>query len=455
MILLTAITKSQITVDSVYDFSNNFINSTNIFIRNVNIINNKIFVSLTYESSEDYLLTSNNQGSDFEIAAKDTSPYKWDTDIFGTSTKIYDKENRTPFSRMVCAAGDEILVARTKGILSRINYSKKEFVNDTITKTFNNTNAFNFIESFDNKVVTCNEQNVYFSDDYGKSWTAASPKLNEFGYDTSAYFLKNRKAVLLNGSAIYLFAIIYDIIGKKFENTFFKSTDFGKSWQQISKLKIEHGNINDFCLTPNGRIFISGSREFYDNTPIVKQFEWLSISEDDGSSWVDLISDSVKFSYSLSRVKFFDDNFGITYGSLYLHYTLDGGKNWESFYNPDVLGMGLAAAEFLDKNSILTSGIRVGYLKKVTFNSTDLKDLTANTKYLVFPNPATYFIEINLNKRLQPLVQNVQIFDMLGIEVMSVGTGLDLSTQRINISHLPAGVYYIKIENRVERFLKM
>ncbi len=38
---------------------------------------------------------------------------------------------------------------------------------------------------------------------------------------------------------------------------------------------------------------------------------------------------------------------------------------------------------------------------------------------------------------------------------MSVGTGLDLSTQRIDVSGLPSGVYYIKIGDRVEKFVKM
>jgi hypothetical protein len=56
----------------------------------------------------------------------------------------------------------------------------------------------------------------------------------------------------------------------------------------------------------------------------------------------------------------------------------------------------------------------------------------------------------------------VQLFDMLGIEIISVGIGLDLSThgldlstQRIDVSHLLAGVYFIRIGTRVEKFVKM
>ena len=77
---------------------------------------------------------------------------------------------------------------------------------------------------------------------------------------------------------------------------------------------------------------------------------------------------------------------------------------------------------------------------------------------VVSPNPASDYVTIQLsNKGLQFFAASakVQIFDVLGIEVMSVGIGLDLSTQRIDVSHLSAGVYFIRIGNKVEKFVKM
>ena len=74
----------------------------------------------------------------------------------------------------------------------------------------------------------------------------------------------------------------------------------------------------------------------------------------------------------------------------------------------------------------------------------------------IYPNPAEDYIEISLHNGASPIASDkVQIFDIIGIEVMSVGTGLDLSTQRIDVSGLPAGVYYIRIGDRVEKFVKM
>jgi ligand-binding sensor domain-containing protein len=79
-------------------------------------------------------------------------------------------------------------------------------------------------------------------------------------------------------------------------------------------------------------------------------------------------------------------------------------------------------------------------------------------EFVIAPNPATDFIEINLNKGLQPLVQNLQIFDILGIDVSPAGGGVsraDGGGFKIDISHLHAGVYYLRIGNNVEKFLKM
>lgn len=77
-------------------------------------------------------------------------------------------------------------------------------------------------------------------------------------------------------------------------------------------------------------------------------------------------------------------------------------------------------------------------------------------RMFISPNPAFDFIEINQTNGASPVAsEKVQIFDVLGVEVMSVGIGLDLSTQRINISHLPTGVYFIRIGGRVEKFVKI
>jgi hypothetical protein len=103
-----------------------------------------------------------------------------------------------------------------------------------------------------------------------------------------------------------------------------------------------------------------------------------------------------------------------------------------------------------------------------TKKSTGVANNTINDKILLNPNPASDYIEISipeLNKGLQPLVQIVQIFNILGIEVgqsslivnpnNTNGQAGMLNLLKIDISNLPTGVYFIKIGDRVEKFVKM
>jgi PKD repeat protein len=83
-----------------------------------------------------------------------------------------------------------------------------------------------------------------------------------------------------------------------------------------------------------------------------------------------------------------------------------------------------------------------------------------NHEFLIFPNPATEYIEINfdaINPMLKQGVEDVadiKIFDMLGINVSPAG-GRIKEGGRIDISNLSPGIYFIKIGNRVEKFVKM
>jgi mannan endo-1,4-beta-mannosidase len=92
-------------------------------------------------------------------------------------------------------------------------------------------------------------------------------------------------------------------------------------------------------------------------------------------------------------------------------------------------------------------------------------------KICIYPNPASDYIEISgpeLNKGLQPLVQNVRIFNTLGIEVAQPSTSViynsiskDTNTTqtgasellKIDISNLPDGLYFIKIGKYSGKFV--
>ncbi len=87
---------------------------------------------------------------------------------------------------------------------------------------------------------------------------------------------------------------------------------------------------------------------------------------------------------------------------------------------------------------------------------------------LLSPNPASDYINITLPENMYsnlPLkhgvdnvFENVQVFNMLGVEVIhpvSFAATPQDGNVRIDVSHLPAGLYFVKVGNCIEKFVKI
>jgi len=72
------------------------------------------------------------------------------------------------------------------------------------------------------------------------------------------------------------------------------------------------------------------------------------------------------------------------------------------------------------------------------------------TNYLVFPNPTTGQLTIDNG---QLTIGNVEIYNVFGQSLLSLQS-LQSPEITIDISHLPKGVYFIKINNQTNKFIK-
>ena len=91
-------------------------------------------------------------------------------------------------------------------------------------------------------------------------------------------------------------------------------------------------------------------------------------------------------------------------------------------------------------------------------NSIEDADISEKFDIILSPNPATDFITINHQptEGFNPSVGSVvEIYDMLGVKVISEPIHPMTSSHRMNVEKLPAGLYFIKIGDRVEKFVKM
>ena len=122
------------------------------------------------------------------------------------------------------------------------------------------------------------------------------------------------------------------------------------------------------------------------------------------------------------------------------------------------------------------------YVLNSRWDITSVKDKQFGNSSLfsIYPNPASDYITIQFYKGLKPFVtvdspsnkelqlfasDKVQIFDVLGIEVCQSSL-IDITTHnnsqsgmidllKIDVTYLPAGMYFIRFGNMVEKFVKM
>jgi hypothetical protein len=109
-------------------------------------------------------------------------------------------------------------------------------------------------------------------------------------------------------------------------------------------------------------------------------------------------------------------------------------------------------------------------------NGTDVNEILNSSKISIYPNPARDYIEINMDaiEAINPTLKRgvderyeIRIFDMLGELVAQTPSSVlyqSVSYQshtrasdplKIDVSFLSPGIYFIKIGNRVEKFVKM
>ncbi|MBX3043730.1 MAG: T9SS type A sorting domain-containing protein [Candidatus Kapabacteria bacterium] len=189
---------------------------------------------------------------------------------------------------------------------------------------------------------------------------------------------------------------------------------------------------------------------------------------DGGFNWEIIWEDDPHISRELFSISFRDSEFGIAAGRIgTIMATYDGGRNWIDVTDSNITAhqMSKRAVQrvaFAGENPILVTigdGILKGYY---TTSFLDNNESFHN----IYPNPASDFITISIpeinptvNRRVDGLVDKVQIFDMLGIEVISTPSAALTPTGegnlRIDVSHLPAGVYFIRIGSYFDKFIKM
>ena len=163
----------------------------------------------------------------------------------------------------------------------------------------------------------------------------------------------------------------------------------------------------------------------------------------------------------LYSIKFINENIGVAcgYGGNIV-VTSDGGDNWDFTGQGLTNGM-LLATHFFDNGDILVVGnSKVGETPTILLGRKITSVSETSTKFAISPNPASEYLEISLDRWSPPsrwTPSEIRIYNAFGKCVTTTpflrDTPSEKGNRRIDISHLPVGLYFIQIGNNTELFM--
>ena len=346
---------------------------------------------------------------------------------------------------------------------------------------------------------------VVFECDNGV-WGNWSEKNISLPNDSTKYSSRAKiKSNPFNNDNLYIYSYVF-AGGKNPHINFYLSTDKGNSWS-LSDIHIPLGFVNgDYQIVSEDFIYAASRYDLY-------RIDFKKHTVDT----VKVIPEVPERDYWISNIIFKDIENGILEVShrdknvngelkkLFEYYkTTDGGYTWEKtseinlrffgigknfFYyqnNNELKGFSdspelISTEDYTDSWSIETFNSKKPYpfiIKDycpviegkqylvVAFNGlwefnvdiTSVDDIANSDNSLIYPNPATDFITVDLgNYILQGMGEGhtISIFDVLGEKVMTIETRSNESLQNFDVSSLPPGVYFVRIGDVVQKFVKL
>jgi len=362
--------------------------------------------------------------------------YTWFVVFADTATKIFNEQGQwidTKFPKFKAARCIDfvkpnfVVVGHTEG---QITISRDGGVSWDSTNL--NTQDFKIIKFTDSSTgIALTNNFIFLTTDGGVSWNNITSNLN------------------YSGAILFQSAFIKDDL--IYAGGFF-STDKGTTWTKSNPINNIHGMYGvHFIDSREG--WCSGRRQIVPN-----QSQYADVilhTTNSGLDWETQLDTILYPESGLTGGIYFANHYeGLAYGEGKIWRTTDGGKNW---INEDVLeSISSSFNKIVFPNNNFDKRIANTYLSGEIWmyeNPTSVNNYETNhSSYIIYPNPTTDFITISFEPSEG---YRVQIFDMLGIEVMSESIHPTTSSHQMNVEKLPAGVYFIRIGDKVEKFVKM
>ncbi|OGU58174.1 MAG: hypothetical protein A2X64_06930 [Ignavibacteria bacterium GWF2_33_9] len=292
-----------------------------------------------------------------------------------------------------------------------------------------------FAESDEGRIFAAGNE-LFYSDDFGKTW-------NKF-YSFGDYI-----------SSLATYGDNYVLVGVGSSGVYF-SEDKGISFRRLN-IELSEMPRYDIVFNRKGDMFINmdgymGGDAIYRSTDL-------------GRTLKNVMPDSIG-TVGFLRVDKEDNIYFSTYSyyTTKIYYSKDNGETWKK--------MNLGILDSMEINDIFFDDNQTAYIctqfdgvfRSDNFTSLDDKAIEVKKVNSVYPNPAEDYILIDspsIKRGLGGVSEEIRIYDIFGNEMLTTPSSLRDDTPpkegnlRIDVSSLPVGVYFVRIGDMLEKFVKI
>ena len=231
-----------------------------------------------------------------------------------------------------------------------------------------------YADKYDKLLLGAERADVYVHD---KNFNFDIKSLEPYGFVSDIEFIDDNVGYLSGGC--------YYVFDECPANTIYKTTNGGKSWNQI----LNYGGTGVFTLA------LAGNKIF-----ALSEYEGLVVSEDGGATWTDVTIDPNLEHGRYQEIAFVNDNEGfvmIHKQETALYKTIDGGQSWSKIYDNSQQGENFRNFTFLNEDIGFINLSKGKYLKTQdggfswsTFSYTTNEN--EFTTKITFPTPTTGYL---------------------------------------------------------------
>lgn len=259
--------------------------------------------------------------------------------------------------------------------------------------------------------------------DGGENWTNSELSNNVILY--AVYFINADTGIVVGK------------IGWMYPNgIIFKTTNGGTNWVNTYTCGVTYASLSSICFINTEQGFVVG----------LNNSGYLVRTADGGNGWT---GNYINIAQGLSSCYFLNENIGYAVGWDYYNKSLilkttNGGIEWTSQYNGSISNWYLTSVYFIDENIGYVVGDSGTILKTTNGGTTGINEREVIINSLVIsPNPVKDKITISSPS----ITGNTQLsmFNVRGEKVLE--RQLSNNEIQIDISALPPGVYFVKLQN--------